>query len=216
MMIDKICEVLGDVLDAFGGGGPLLPEDRPRWAAAKTLPDLCDLTAQWLAGDIQSQPSYYGPVDVDEDDAPGLTATLIALNRAGFLTHNSQCGFDGTGYDGAHWTQIASVVGFCDDVFLKRLRHEPKLRGHRISIRASRPDRPYKRNPGDDVIVTRRDGHPYTGFGGQLRARQVADLYDGCSDEAIEAVRSANHVVIYTYGGHGNGMWPVLLDAFGR
>jgi hypothetical protein len=93
-------------------GGTLTPDDRPRWAAARTLADLGELTAQWLEGRIDSQPGYYGRVDVDEDKVPGLTETLILLNRAGFLTNGSQAGFDGKGFDNARWQQLAAVTGF--------------------------------------------------------------------------------------------------------
>jgi hypothetical protein len=81
------------------------------WAAARSLNDLCALTERWLRADLATQPGYSGSVDVDEEEAPGLTDACIALNRAGFLTRNSQAGFDGTGYDGARWTQLAAVDG---------------------------------------------------------------------------------------------------------
>ncbi|MBL7261367.1 DUF6919 domain-containing protein [Paractinoplanes lichenicola] len=63
----------------------LLPEDRPLWRAAESLDEVAALTARWLSGGIRSQPGYGGTVDVDEDDAQGLTAALIACNRAGFF-----------------------------------------------------------------------------------------------------------------------------------
>ncbi len=90
----------------IGDGRPLTRRDRSLWAAARSLADLGELTALWLDGSIASQPGYYGPCDVDEDDAPGLTDTLILLNRAGYVTFGSQAG-----YDGAPWQQLAAVEG---------------------------------------------------------------------------------------------------------
>ncbi len=64
-------------------GTTLKRRDHARWQRAETLQDLADLTASWLSGDIASQPGYYGRVDVDEDDAPGLTAALVASTESG-------------------------------------------------------------------------------------------------------------------------------------
>lgn len=88
-----------------GFHGPIIAAEKPLWSATRSLQDVADLTARWLAGEIQSQPGYYGPVDVDEDLAPGLTAALVAANHAGFLTMNSQAG-------ATHYGQNAWVVGY--------------------------------------------------------------------------------------------------------
>lgn len=76
------------------------------WRDAACLADLGELTARWLEGTVLEQPAYYGPVDVDEDMAPGLTAALIVANRAGLLTENSQAGVDQPA-----WRQLAWVSG---------------------------------------------------------------------------------------------------------
>jgi hypothetical protein len=90
--------------------GPVLRADRGRWAGVSSLTDVAALTAAWLRGEIASQPGYYGPVDVDESGAPGLTAALVAANEAGWWTRSSQAGHDGPGYRG-HWRQLAWVSG---------------------------------------------------------------------------------------------------------
>jgi Domain of unknown function (DUF6919) len=78
------------ITERFGSDRPLSRSERRVWADARTLDDAGELTAQWLDGTIRSQPGYYGPCDVDEDYCPGLTATLVACNRNGFVTMNSQ------------------------------------------------------------------------------------------------------------------------------
>jgi len=106
--------VLDRIFDRLGWSGPLRREDRPLWAAAQSLPDLGGLTVRWLNGDLKSSPAYYGQVDVDEDLAPGLTDALIALNRAGFVTDQSQGACDDPDlYAAAPWE--AWVMGFADD-----------------------------------------------------------------------------------------------------
>ena len=60
------------------------------WQNARTLTHLGELTAAWLTGELQSQPTYHGPCDVDTE--PGLRLALIHLNRHGMVTTSSQAG----------------------------------------------------------------------------------------------------------------------------
>lgn len=196
----------------LGDGHPLTRRDRPLWAAAASLADLGELTAAWLEGAIASQPGYYGRCDVDEDDAPGLTDTLILLNRAGYVTNGSQAGYDGPGYDGGHWQQLAAVEGLA-------ARHTydwlcDALTGTRFGLLAwPCKARPWHR-AGAGITVTFRDGQPYTTFGTQLgEATLAGDLYDGCGDDAIAAACAALQVTIYDPEPGPNDLWPVLADA---
>lgn len=199
----------------LGFAGPLAAQDRPRWAAARTLAHLGELTAQWLEGRIASQPGYYGPVDVDEDDAPGLTATLAALNRAGYVTTGSQAGFIGPGYDGAHWTQLAAVTGFADPATCAWLREAMTGAGYQVLAWPCK-DKPWHR-PGKGVIVTAREGQRVTTFGTQLGSQTiVGEIYDGVGDEAIEAVCGALQVTIYDPLPGSNELWQVLRAAAER
>jgi hypothetical protein len=201
--------LLDRIFDRLGWSGPLTRADRPRWVAARTLPDLCELTAQWLEGRIASQPGYYGSVDVDEDDAPDLTDTLVALNRAGFLTNSSQAGFDGLGYDGAHWHLRAAVTGFADDI--DWLFDAVDGETHDIVAYRCRTCHRARRNP---VKVTYRDGVPVTDFGPGLSRRVIArEMYNGCSAEAIDAVCGAWQITIYDRRFGTNDLWPVLRAA---
>jgi hypothetical protein len=191
-----------DIAGNLGYAGPVLDCDRPLWEATQTIGDLCDLTARWLAGEIQSQPGYYGPVDVDEDDAPGLTDTLIGLNHAGYLTANSQAGADCIGYDGRHWTQIASVVGFAADGTYRWLRDV--VAGTRFEILAGHCER-----RGPSVAITCAGGRPFTGFGISPKS-DVRFLYEACSDAAVDALLAAWQVIIYDPVIGSNDLWPHL------
>jgi hypothetical protein len=97
-----------------GGAAGVVVREASRWAAAGTRVELCALTVAWLTGQIAWQPGYAGPVDVDEHLAPGLTAGLVACNRAGFLTRQSQAGLDGYSAGGVRCQQVAWVSGFAD------------------------------------------------------------------------------------------------------
>lgn len=193
--------ILDRLMGRAGFTGPITPEDQPHWAAAQTMNDLCDLTIDWLEGRIQSQPGYYGPVDVDEDDAPGLTAALVALNRAGFLTYNSQAGHDGPGYDGYRWMQRAAVDGFTTSATVDQLVQA--LTGS-----------PFVVDIGGVVPVTWGAGcRLLTSFGGHPSAREVEFLYRGCGEPAVAEVRNAVHVVLHDPQVGRNDLWPVLTDA---
>jgi len=87
---------------------------RSTWKTARTLKDLGELTARWLEGDFDESPSYGGPPD---DETTGLVSTLAAVNRAGFLTDQSQPGTpERTSWDGLPYWQRAAVQGFIADV----------------------------------------------------------------------------------------------------
>src|SRR6059058_4543261 len=92
--------------------GRMSKAERKLWASANTLEDLANLTARWLEGDLDSQPGYqphHGP----DNETVSLIPTLARLNRAGFLTSNSQPGnSECVGYDGATWAQRAVVDGW--------------------------------------------------------------------------------------------------------
>lgn len=199
-----------NLIDRFCGvffRRPVIRAERHIWASARTLDDLGRLTARWLTGDLKSQPGYYGPVDVDEDDAPGMTTALVACNRAGFVTHSSQAGFDGTGYDGAHWQQRAAVTGFAGQNVLDLLRDG--LHGTLLGI-VAHPVKTGHRRDLTGVPVTVREGRVFTTFGRQLAVACIADLYDGCSDAAIGALRVAWQVTVYDPDFGPNDLWAEL------
>lgn len=185
----------------FGDGEPIKRNERHLWADAQSLPDLCRLTAGWLEGHVQSQPGYYGSVDVD--DAEGLLDALIGLNRRCFLTNNSQQGFDGTGYDGAHWTQHAAVTGFADRGMFQWLR---RVVGSRFEVEADGPG----------VYVTLREGRGYTHYGNPLSRRDIEFSYDGCGEGALQAVCGALQVTVYDPEPGRNDLWGVLRRAASR
>ena len=180
--------------------------DRGRWADAASLADLARLTEAWLTGEVASQPGYYGPVDVDEARAPGLTAALVALSRAGMVTRSSQAGYVGLGADGAIWVQRAAVTGYASAPTWWRLRQA--LDGTRYRVLAVARRRWHQTHPG--VEVTWRDGIPHTEFGGQMTARQVQDDLDGAGQAAVTAAVDALQVTIWDPGAGANILWEHL------
>ena len=207
------------LLSRFTGG--MSRADRKTWATANNLTDLGELTAQWLEGRIDSQPGYYGPVDVDEDEAPGLTAALIMLNRIRFVTDSSQAGYNPGGDDcgGDHpcddWQQRAAISGYAEDTTLAWLIDA--VEGTRFQLLANERRPNYKPCPGTKgVVVTTRgnsktgDRESYTVFGRPLSARDIDALYDMCSDDARSALKGAWQVVVYDPEWGPNDLWMHL------
>ena len=172
----------------------------PDWAAARTLADLGELTARWLTGDLASQPGYYGRVDVDEDDAPGLTAALVALNLAGVVTNSSQAGYDGTGYDGKRWTQHAWVSAHTDPSTSEWLAMEATAAGFEVTEWTRGMSR---------RTVTYRAGRSYT-EDGPIGRSDLHCMYDGVGRGAWRDLLGAVHVSIVDPVPGRNIMWAWL------
>ncbi len=182
-------------------------DERARWAKAETMADVGEATAEWLEGDLSAQPGYHGPTDTDEDLAPGMTATLAALNRAGVVTDSSQAGFDGPGHDSATWWQRASVRGFATTEAYERLDnaiaetdglHLGRRRSSAWALRT-------------DVPVTFRDGEVVTDFGSRTSARQVDDQYRACPRSARDEIKAAEQFVAWDdEPGRNDRLWPAL------
>ncbi|WP_233149790.1 hypothetical protein [Kineosporia sp. A_224] len=144
---------------------------RPRrlqpWRDAACLADLGELTARWLEGSVLEQPAYYGPVDVDEDMAPGLTAALITANRTGLVTENSQAGCDEVEDDGSTWRQLAWVSGWATPGLVQYLASAAESRDDVEVVAFTRlPDHESagaaRVRTEDELVVTWSDGQPFT------------------------------------------------------
>lgn len=89
-------------------------KDAARWASARSMADLGEMVIEWLNGEIQQTPGHCAPPC---DETIPLTSALIAINRGGFVTDNSQLAESRAG-----WTWNTWVEGFAPDATLIRLR----------------------------------------------------------------------------------------------
>lgn len=87
--------------------------DRRAWRSARTLADLGELVIRWLDGEIEHTPAHLG---APERETIPLIPVLTTLNRAGFITDNSQ---RAESMRGETWN--AWVCGFASDEVLARL-----------------------------------------------------------------------------------------------
>ena len=183
--------------------------DRRRWAAARSLPELCDLMARWLEGELSMWPGY-------DDGAAEETAALIPVlaraNRAGFLTDQSQPGCDGPGFDGLRWQQRAAASGLVgDELLLSRIRKAGEDAGLIVLIA-----HPWLLPQGQGYTATLRGGRPYTEFGAYLSPRILRQVWQGVSRQAMAEIADAWQVtVIDPEFGPGDRLWTALDEAIG-
>lgn len=85
-----------------------------RWQQADSVPQLRELTAQFIEGTLRARPSY-GAATVATETAD-LTEVLAAINRGGLLTDSSQPGENAEG-----WVQRAWVSGYADEAVVDAL-----------------------------------------------------------------------------------------------
>ncbi|GCE01564.1 DUF6919 domain-containing protein [Embleya hyalina] len=185
--------------------------DRRRWGAARTLGDLCGLTALWLTGHIRSVPGTvpnYGP---DEETA-AITPALVALCHAGVLTTWSQPGLSET-VGGAPWDQRAVLEGFVRPGVVDRLVDAATAAGLIVIVQPPAGGPPL----GARVDVTLYDGDPYTMVGHQLDRDLLRGEWSVVSDAAYAELATAVQLTLISpeFGPGGNRLWPILLTAVG-
>lgn len=180
--------------------------DRRRWQAAANLDQLGGLMALWLEGHIDSWPGYqpgYGP----DEETHELIPALAAVNRAGYVTTQSQPGAREVGADGAFWLQRAAVEGFISDQdLLRRLADAAETAGLEVVLH---------RLPGASgqgaIPVTTRDGEIYTAFGGTLSTRDLRLIWRGYGRQALDALHAAAQVTLVDrHWGPSTRLWDVL------
>jgi hypothetical protein len=181
--------------------------DQRCWAATRSLREVAELTALWLEGKLASQPGYLPDCGPDAETAD-LVPTLVALNRAGWLTDVSQPGWGpGPGYDGATWAQRAGVGGFTDPRLADRIEAAACAAGL-IVVRHDGASRWAGRN---SVTVTTRSACPHTGFGARWSRRELSSQYLECGNRAVAEIKKATQLtVVDPEWGRDDLLWPVL------
>lgn len=178
--------------------------DRKLWRQADTLPELCDLMARWVEGELSMWPGYGDGAD---EETTYLIPVLARANRAGFLTDQSQPGCDGPGFDGRRWIQRAAVSGLvADDQLLFALARVAEAQRLTILVRTPDDD---GRIPG--VTATRVDGEAYTTFGARLSRRDLRNIWRWVSRDALDEITGALQVtLIDPEFGRNDRLWAAL------
>lgn len=194
--------------------------ERKAWAGAKTLADAGELTAQWAAGEMLWHPGGYdkGP---DPETAP-IAPALVVLNRAGFVTTNSQ---PGNGpcedWDGEWWSQRAGVTGLTDPATADRIETAALAAG----LLVARPGKAgWRTRPETGLIDTARQDNPeeitdesrarlYKGLGVH-RSRRSLGLSFGYGQYSTPELLNAEQIaVVAPEWGQSGRLWDTLTRA---
>ncbi|MEU2098701.1 hypothetical protein ABZ741_21270 [Streptomyces globisporus] len=189
--------------------------DRTRWKATQNVGQLGGLMALWLEGRIASWPGYqpnWGP----DEETRELIPTLAAANRAGYVTIASQPGEDPqTGFDGLIWEQKAAVEGFVRNYdLLRALVDAAEKAGLEYEVADTL-------DTGEEgIVVTLRDGRPYTTFGGYIDDVNLhRTIWPGIGCGALNDVFRAVRVTLAApeYGAAaGETLWSTLNGVIAR
>jgi hypothetical protein len=178
-----------------------------RWAQASTLQDLADLTALWLEGRLNHHPNYGRRPD---PETTLITPILSRLNRAGFLTSNSQPGDIRHGRYNAEWRQRAWVDGFTDPRSAGVLARAATKAGLIAHVTAPGPEVPAK------IPVTTWNKQAKTRVGGRRGVEDVALEFEGSSPAAVQAVCAATQfAIVDPEWGRDDVLWPLLAQVGG-
>ncbi|MFJ9012311.1 DUF6919 domain-containing protein [Streptomyces canus] len=181
--------------------------DRKLWRQAGSLAELGGLMARWLEGDLSVWPGY--AVAGPDEETADLVPVLARLNRAGFVTDQSQPGCDEYGIYG-HWKQRAAVSGLVgDEQLLNALARVAEA--ERLTILVRTVDEASRR-PG--ITATTVDGEAYTDFGGHLSRSDLRHIWLGTSWAALAEIEAAWQVtLIDPVYGRTDRLWPALDEA---
>ncbi|MBO0871821.1 MAG: hypothetical protein J2P19_00350 [Pseudonocardia sp.] len=178
--------------------------DRRVWGEPTTLAGVGQVTARWLEGEVRTSMGYgAGP---DPETVP-LIPVLARLNRAGFVTINSQPGETGDGYFQRAW-----VAGLADEATLARIIDA--VDGTDLMLRYGFGRGAHRRYPRYPITVegdSPETGWVCTSITCGLPRRDHDLVYECCSDAAYAAVMAAAQVdVVDPVWGRNDLLWPTL------
>ncbi|MFE9432363.1 DUF6919 domain-containing protein [Streptomyces sp. NPDC006640] len=181
--------------------------DMRLWRQARTLEQLAGLMARWVDGELSMWPGYR---DGAAEETVEIAPTLARLNRAGFLTDQSQPGYDGPGFDGLRWQQRAAVSGLvADELLMSRIRKAGEAAGVIVLIA-----HPWLLPQGQGYTATIRGGEPCTEFGAYLPPRILRQIWSGVSRDAMKEIADSWQVTVIDPDlGPGTRVWAALDEA---
>ncbi|MFJ6579270.1 DUF6919 domain-containing protein [Streptomyces sp. NPDC091368] len=174
------------------------------WRDARSIADLGQGMAGWLEGRVPNWPGYLSDEFGAEETngARHLVPVMTALNKAGFVTIDSQPGETGSGF-----RQRASVDGIVHD-------HSPLL--NRLLALQGQGFTVVRGWPKQQHVITEQDGRPFTTFGGwRWRRDDVHHIWRGVGHRAVRELRE-HGAFVHIYDpvwGRDDRLWPALMGA---
>lgn len=185
------------ILWRYGWEPAILDQPDPAWTDCRTLDDLGECTALWLEGRIARMPAYGGPVDYD-DFVPGAVAILAAVNRAGYVTTNSQPGT-------ARYGTTADVHGFTYPGATW-----PRLLADRFDVTVWTSPPALEGAEAEAAVHAWQENH--SGYPG-MDAEEIDVWFRDCHPDALWSAFTAWQVTIWDPTPACNDLWPALAEA---
>jgi hypothetical protein len=194
-------------------GGEILPgpgfmkrSEQNRWATARTLGEMGELTALWLEGELEQTPTHAGP---PAEETKPLIQVLAAMNRTGAVTVTSQPGCDEM-IDGSRWLQRAGVDVLTSHELADALSSAAARRGLSV-IRYGAPPAAMDYYYATEALVTLDGEEPCTWFGRAMAVSDLLQMYEGCSPELLAALCEAEQLtLVEPEWGPSNRLWELL------
>lgn len=180
------------------------------WNKAKTFDDLCELTAQWLSGDLSTHPGTGYTRCGPDPETRELVPDLVHANRSGFLTEMSQPGLISKDPQGRLWSQRAAVCGFVRDeqLVLDLIRRASRAR---VFVWTASISGPGPGAPRRGINITVVDGEASCGFYPHVSSRDLDMQWPGIPVSAFRELKAAHQVFLVDRAwGRNNVLWDLL------
>ncbi|MCB9906228.1 MAG: hypothetical protein H6830_00760 [Planctomycetes bacterium] len=182
------------------------PNDRiwQPWRLAQDWTQLCELTIQFLEGELEVFPGWMAR-EIDEETDP-LVPELAAACRAGFLTTASQPGgCPSHSHDGLPWRQKAFVVGFAHPEYIEGLTQ--RCAGTRLVVL----DYPAVEGGGESQLVAEQGSRQYLWVGAAQGPAELEIFEEYLAGPALRSLEASRYVcVIDPEWGQDDLLWPLL------
>ncbi|MBO2461630.1 DUF6919 domain-containing protein [Actinomadura violacea] len=179
---------------------------RRAWSRARTLADLGRLTADWLEGRLPTTPTYHGPPD---PETRPVAEVLARVNRAGYVTDESQTHCDIPAGQGGPRRQRDAVTGFCGEAMMERLRELADRHGLEYRIHQGFT----RRRSGEWAITVSEYGSYADDLGRQQDRADLSWWAAVCSPPALLALKRAWQVTLVDPRWDRPGyLWRVLEE----
>lgn len=177
-------------------------DELARWSGIRTFRQFGAATAEWLDGKTAYMPTY--AVDRPDLETAAIAEDLAAINRHGFVTHESQPGIPPDDNGSA---QRAYVTGYCDEATAAKVC--AGLRDSELVVIQLAP-----RAVGDvSVAVTLDEGEEFSWLG-RGDSVEAASIYLERAGESLAAlVRDAWELQIFDPSwGRNDRLLPALRE----
>ena len=166
-----------------------------------TAADLRTLVVAWLQGDLGTTPWHCGP---PAEETARITAELVALNEAGWMTDESQPA--ALGPDGL--VQRAHVSGYCSSELADRIESAVMATDLVVQVwPADMAEAPYA------LAVSKSRDVACTWAGGHSPEDLLEGFYSPGPDAVADVLRGSYVDVIDPVWGRSDVLWTVLLAA---